>query len=466
MRRLKKPMLKAVAFIEYFSTGASVLLLQLLLLKMKHMGHAMLWASLLLGPIDAHPLHNSFQCHSSFSGTTDEGYTRRDSTCRHVCGVADLEFTEDESSCSFDGNYGDYGCTPPGLISSSICLSLETSWPEYNSTTADDFHDGVRNGQLERLFDDNYNTICGLCTNLPSVQETGNHQHEEEDDSSTSSGTSTSNCLSPDSTVEVLGKGTTRMADLKVGDIVLAPRGKPETVYAFAHHAPNVEVEFLQLHTNGAADPILEVTKDHLVFVKGKAQPVQAGLVSVGDDLFSQSETTLTKVTRITKVQKHGAYAPLTPDGVVVVNGGIQVSSYAIPISDDASSLALLKFLGDRGLSSHRLAHLFMAPLRLVCMGVAPSMCQNSVLLDDETGMPLFVSWLIGLVKLADKYLPLALQVGPLCGMLVLLSPMLVMESFVGPQLAPWFLFAIVTIGRAYASQNAKTSVEPKKKEQ
>ena len=79
------------------------------------------------------------------------------------------------------------------------------------------------------------------------------------------------------------------MEALQVGDYVKIGKGEVyEKVYAFGHHVPHKNTEFVQIHTN-AGSP-LEVTSEHLVFVNGKTNPVRAGSIKIGDLLQAEGK--------------------------------------------------------------------------------------------------------------------------------------------------------------------------------
>ena len=179
-------------------------------------------------------------------------------------------------------------------------------------------------------------------------------------------------CFSGDATVQVEQKGLTAMKDLQMGDYVLtdaAPQ-KYEPVYSFGHYEKNWDADFIQLKT---AQTSLELTANHLVYLHGQRSPIRADKVQVGDAV--QTTTTGSNhvvVTKISMVQKRGLYMPLTPSGKIVVNG-ILSSSY-VSIEDDAPAIVqhpLLQFW----LSEHMLSHLWMAPFRMLCMGVSSKFC-------------------------------------------------------------------------------------------
>ena len=130
-------------------------------------------------------------------------------------------------------------------------------------------------------------------------------------DSPTETETKTqANCFSGRSTVEVQGKGVTRIDQLKIGDAVQQMDGSYSTVYSFAHRAPEQIVDFLQIYTTSTKEP-LEISDEHMVIANGLLVP--AAQVKVGDALVAVNNgATPTIVTKIGPVSLKGAYAPYT----------------------------------------------------------------------------------------------------------------------------------------------------------
>jgi len=158
-------------------------------------------------------------------------------------------------------------------------------------------------------------------------------------------------------TVHVSGKGDVAMRDLNAGDQVLTI-GKEgalsyETIYTINHYQRIRLTEFLQLRVNEGEQHPLELSKMHMVFVKGQDHPKPAHEIAVGDFVQilplsnRQRNTTATgfdtepmmpmqkgvateyaQVVQIQTVVRHGFYNPLTTTGRIVVNG-VVASAYA-----------------------------------------------------------------------------------------------------------------------------------------
>lgn len=213
-------------------------------------------------------------------------------------------------------------------------------------------------------------------------------------------------CFSGDTTVQVLQKVNKTitpspheeifMKDLQVGDQIytgqITSKGQPkyQTVYAFGHYKHNQMGHFLQIHTtnnnnsnnkNNTSSP-LEITSNHLLYVKGQKDPIPAQHVKVGDYLVTSSgnqqrETSqAVMVTQIKHIEKEGVYMPLTTDGKIVVNGGLQVSVYT-SIMDYAPTV-VQRAISQMGISEHLLSHMWMTPYRIMCLGISSHLCTSS----------------------------------------------------------------------------------------
>jgi endo-alpha-1,4-polygalactosaminidase (GH114 family) len=119
-------------------------------------------------------------------------------------------------------------------------------------------------------------------------------------------------CFSGETTVQVKNKGAMPMKKLEIGDEVLAAAGKYEQVYSFGHRHESVRAEFLQLLPS-----TLEISRDHMLLVRGRYVPASA--VQVGDELESASGDVIT-VKAINTVVRTGVYAPFTSSGTIVVS--------------------------------------------------------------------------------------------------------------------------------------------------
>jgi ABC-type phosphate transport system substrate-binding protein len=166
-------------------------------------------------------------------------------------------------------------------------------------------------------------------------------------------------CFPGSATVEVQDKGMTKLSDLKIGDSVKVAENKFDRVYSFGHYDADVVVDqYLAIHA-GLELP-LEVSPNHLVFTKTSPGAIAASKIQVGDELhLGSANSASATVTKIETVTRRGAYAPFTHAGTVVVNGVI-ASSY-VSLDDENAVLSGM---------AHWLAHLLVAPRRLMCQHV------------------------------------------------------------------------------------------------
>jgi len=153
-------------------------------------------------------------------------------------------------------------------------------------------------------------------------------------------------CFSHLNTVEVHGKGTIKIADIEIGDLVRSGEDF-SAVVGFGKRNEEVIGQYLQLSAEGIVSP-LELSKDHMLYVGGKA--VAASSVQVGDKLGDL------EVTEIKEVLRRGAYAPITENGNINVNG-VKASCY-------------VKFLDYSFFDQQAAFHAMMTPFR---MGFVPN---------------------------------------------------------------------------------------------
>jgi hypothetical protein len=191
------------------------------------------------------------------------------------------------------------------------------------------------------------------------------------------------------------------MGDLAVGDYVMTGKGHYQPVYAFGHYHKTMSAEFLQLHfVINSKKNVLEITREHLIYVGGKNHPIPARAVSVGDELVTDlAAGTSILVTKISHVQRKGVFAPLTADGSVVVNG-VVASSY-ITLQGHSSDGAVAMGDGTRltWLSHHAIIHHALAPFRFLCVvtGGWPAYTTN------DLGMPSYVAYGLKLAHWVDE---------------------------------------------------------------
>lgn len=254
-----------------------------------------------------------------------------------------------------------------------------------------------------------------------------------------------SGCFSGSSLVMVQGKGPVPMDQAQIGDMVLTSAAGYEPLYAFGHYKAEKNSEFLKIKTTVDT---LEITAEHLLNVVGKAHPVRADSVNVGDSLVSiEGDARVLKTSTITS---QGLFAPLTPSGKIVVNN-IVASSY-IALTDTDSEI--ISF-GPFSISHSDGVHVVLSPFRLFCMGVTDKPCH---VYTDE-GISAYISYGMAFVRSF-------VNSGAWWGYPVVLFAIpffysfLAAEMIFGPSLA---LLAVFTLGlaamtsRKFAVQKVKT---------
>ncbi|XP_068242658.1 indian hedgehog protein-like [Palaemon carinicauda] len=159
--------------------------------------------------------------------------------------------------------------------------------------------------------------------------------------------------------------GQVKMADLTIGDTILAGNEKGDPVWsplvAWLDRRPNEEAQYLSISTEGG--PQLTLSSSHLLFTSDENEllPRFSGEISENERLLMMSDefrhstaTTpehqgkkvmVTNITNITPVLKKGAYVPLTQTGTIFVNS-ILASCYASVTHDLAhTALAPVRWL-------------------------------------------------------------------------------------------------------------------------
>jgi hypothetical protein len=195
-------------------------------------------------------------------------------------------------------------------------------------------------------------------------------------------------CFPAYSTVVVRDRGTIQMSDLRIGDHILVMRQSSsmrsgdeasdfglcfEPVISWLHRDPDAKMKIVQVHHRLGE---IHLSSEHMIFIKsdtgtGCFEARLARNVSIGDRVLSpwiDGSLVESEVTSISEGVALGAFAPLTPSGMLLVDG-TAASCYAAPhdIVNSPSYSALLK--GLRGLngkeSVHEIAHMLMLPVRL-----------------------------------------------------------------------------------------------------
>ncbi|EJK67906.1 hypothetical protein THAOC_10988 [Thalassiosira oceanica] len=136
-------------------------------------------------------------------------------------------------------------------------------------------------------------------------------------------------CFSLRSSIIEKTKGKMLMKDLTWGDEVLAANGVYQPYVLSIHSSRTQKNEFVQIYSSGAdeQESPLELTENHMLFVKGKAEPIVAGQVNVGDFIIGKNGQR--KVTSISRVTLEGFVTPLTRDATMLVDG-VLASAWAV----------------------------------------------------------------------------------------------------------------------------------------
>ena len=164
-------------------------------------------------------------------------------------------------------------------------------------------------------------------------------------------------CFPGDATVIVDNGETKTMEQLRVGDKVLTQSTSGNLIYSkvimFMDSKPDAVINnYIEIETENPKRRI-ELTKKHLILKSENGQNFEATFaenVKAGDiikALSSNGTSLVTTMVRKIKLKRNfGAFAPLTEEGTVLVNG-IMASCYALT-------------------ENHKMAHLSFLPWRAV----------------------------------------------------------------------------------------------------
>jgi Hint module len=262
-------------------------------------------------------------------------------------------------------------------------------------------------------------------------------------------------CFSSVSSVTVRNKGVSEMIHLQVGDQVQTNNGFAP-IYGFAHSDTTSETVFLQIYTEENGKWPLEISGDHLVFLANDNIPVRADSIRVGHMLANEAAGTL--VTSIGVVTRSGLYAPLTSTGTINVDG--IVSSCYVSLQQGASKYVELQGGIRTFLSHHRMVHMWLAPIRMVCMGISSSLCKS---FDEETGLAHFVQLGFAVSQFIDRQ-NLIVQILFLILYLLILAPFAVLEWIAGPQISIYVLAACIILAEVHRRGSIRHYLLLKKK--
>ncbi len=145
---------------------------------------------------------------------------------------------------------------------------------------------------------------------------------------------SSSKCFPASATVELEDGTTKTMAQVEVGDKVLATTGEYSPVYMFSHRLSAVKTAFVTVETGVQS---LQLTPDHYLYVNGVL--ATAATVKVGDEITLR-DGARAAVTKVHTTWAQGLYNPHTMHGDIVVNG-VQTSTYTQGIAPALAHAAL-----------------------------------------------------------------------------------------------------------------------------
>ena len=233
------------------------------------------------------------------------------------------------------------------------------------------------------------------------------------------------------------------MKDLELGDMVEVNGGKFSEVYSFGHYEHDVEMAFLAIHAAGLKKPLL-ITADHMVFVENK--PIRASGVAIGDKLSLQGG--VATVTKINHIIAHGAFAPFTKDGTIVVDT-VVASSY-VSLQDESN----LVIGGVKIVNMHSLAHIFQAPHRLICE-IHSGFCSSETYVN---GLSIWITTPLAAAQWLIKQNPFVMIVAliPAIAVVILAA---VMESIIVGRAIALVIGGLVVIANAFVMNRKSKNV-------
>jgi len=215
-------------------------------------------------------------------------------------------------------------------------------------------------------------------------------------------------CFSGETTVQVKHKGTVLMKDLQVGDSINIGNGKYSRVYGFGHLDTANSYQYVVVHTSSKDKglelnslPALELSGRHLIFTKGSngvSTLKQAAHLKVNDILYGEKGVEYI-VSKIQKVNRVGAYLPLTPEGTITVNG-LLASTYVSIYDEAPRTIQLLSKVVD----DQQLFGLFVTPFRVICRDITSAFCTSDNMYDQETGIWNWLLWGQDRARSANEY--------------------------------------------------------------
>mmetsp|Transcript_11443 Transcript_11443/g.13117 ORF Transcript_11443/g.13117 Transcript_11443/m.13117 type:complete len:792 (+) Transcript_11443:73-2448(+) len=175
------------------------------------------------------------------------------------------------------------------------------------------------------------------------------------------------------------------MKELAIGDYVQVSSKKEgkerfSRIYSLGHIHHTVKTEYLQIFSEQVPNKPLEITKDHMLFTVdegGNEKSIPASNIMVGDQLLLPNGSS-SIVTKIQLQQRKGAYAPITEDGTIVVNG-VVASCY--PTLQPGSEVLQIPFAREllipTPFSMHTASHWVLGSTRRLLCRLHWNICQK-----------------------------------------------------------------------------------------
>ena len=207
-------------------------------------------------------------------------------------------------------------------------------------------------------------------------------------------------CFSGNSMVST-ANGDVPMKDIQVGDMVRTANNRYQPVYTFGHYNEVTPTEFVKLSYQAAGKAnSIEVSREHLLYIQGKARPVRADSIAKGDMLL-HADAVDAKVTKVAKITRQGYYAPLTEDGTIVVDG-LVASVYATLMTKTSSEQIELNGWTFPFADQETCLHLGAAPLRMLCK-LNLDFCHIEGNKADAKGFNPYVSWGVDMIQWGEN---------------------------------------------------------------
>merc|ERR1712032_266081 len=129
---------------------------------------------------------------------------------------------------------------------------------------------------------------------------------------------------------------------------------------------------FVQIKTNLELEQPLELSPNHLIYVKDNKNPISASSVKLGDKLLTvEGEKEVLEINMITR---DGLYNPLTMDGTIIVDG-VAASVYTTPTGKTHVDISGVWSTIMESVSFHDALHMMAAPYRQICTAVSLDLC-------------------------------------------------------------------------------------------